>query len=161
MGDAVRSRSSAFWYWDRPAYDLTRLFPGDVTAMKLINERILRASIVEDEADWVASGAELLRRIEETIEGVEGAGQTVGNGTMRCRICGRGAYRLWFQNRDRMLLVPSATAPGGVDRIFSDGEFMTVRVLKCENCGHIELFHFQNQLAPPAWKDAEAETPSG
>jgi serine/threonine protein kinase len=151
-----------FWYFNSDTdanrrYDLTKLFP-KMSAMRLVNQQILSAAIVEQEKDCLASAGALLNRVDEVLETLGSEGQVIGNSDMRCLVCGRGRYRLrWVKQHEHLRMLPVARLPQPnqspqFHQVFAGDNWITVRVHSCDHCGHVALFQFPDQLAPPAWQ---------
>jgi serine/threonine protein kinase len=112
------------WYYNRPEFDLTRLFPAD-ERMFLIN-KILARCLVENEEDCkYPSAQELITEIDEAISILQRGGQVIDKKVTRmCRVCGIGCYK---------------------ERVDKDGRLIrgtNARFYVCQNCGHDQTFVF-------------------
>lgn len=151
--------SLPYWYHRREAYNLERRFP-HISDMRVVNELILDACIVEEESQCLPSATHLLERVEEVIRVVSRGGQVLQIGTPRpCRVCGRGQYRpLLGQEEDLALGFTGGDEyrrHGGPVLFNADPRFAkvaTVRAFTCDACGHIELFQFPDGGPRNAWR---------
>jgi serine/threonine protein kinase len=143
-----------YWYWNDDEYNLESLFPDD-HAMYWVNTRILAHTVVEREAMCVRSASELALRVGAVIRLLENGGQRLTGRLKRsCRVCGIGSYQEAFGAKSRVVAMPSSEK---VDRMTSaeamyreQGARLSLRVQICDNCGHVELFHFPEGDTPPA-----------
>ena len=112
------------WYYNRPEFDLTCLFPND-ERMFLIN-KILGGCLVENEEDCkYASAQELITGIDQTISILQRGGQVIDKTVTRiCRVCGIGAYK------ER------------VDKLGKIVRGYNAKFYECQNCGHDQSFMF-------------------
>ena len=123
------------WYFDRPAHDLRKMFPGE-RAIPFVHE-VLRKCIVEDESGMeLRDASELLAEVDAAIAAVSQGHQVPGrNAKMRCRFCGTGRY----EQVDTFELV------GSVHTEYERQDFL------CSHCGHVETFSWPSGKWPPAW----------
>ena len=143
-----------YWYWAKEQYDLSKLFP-TASHLALVNREILSVSIVEEQRSCLTDGGQLLARVDAVIEALKAGGSVVGNETMTCRVCGRGHYKVLYDEGLRTLAVPSRdfyrSVSSSADLLRSDG-VLTVRVARCWHCGNVALFNFPDGDAFPAWQ---------
>jgi len=126
-----------YWYYERPQYDLTRLFPNDPN-LHIVN-RILNCCVVEHEADCLPDAGALLSMLDEFLSLLGNGGQLLGDGLPRpCRICGVGYYQI----------APGRfPLPGGSRHDDCD-------VYACDYCDHIQFFGRSKPPSKPAVFDA-------
>ncbi|MBU2574338.1 MAG: protein kinase [Elusimicrobia bacterium] len=132
-----------FWYYYLKENDLEQLFPSK-EEMPLIN-KLFSQCIVEFEKDIkIKNAAELLAEIDKTIMQVGIKVQRLaGNTARRCLVCGAGIYQLVVNGN------PTAAENFGITPHGNSG----FKVYTCNNCGHVQLFHFQDVNKPmPAWE---------
>jgi serine/threonine protein kinase len=146
-----------FWYWKDPEHNLQTLNP-DAPEMDWINSKILAHTIVEREPDCLKSARDLQARVNSVIAVLEHGGRRVTATDRPCRVCGRGHYKdtLGTEKENRVLIAPTATQSAQPNQVasvlFQPEARMTVRVQACDNCGHVELFHFPHNGVPAAWR---------
>ena len=59
----------------------------------------------------------------------------------KCRVCGLGEYVIIVQNDEHLLGdIGLSPTPGHGYYVF-----------ECNNCGHVQLFHFKGDKLPPGW----------
>lgn len=141
-----------FWYWRDPEYNLEHLFPG-APGMDLINSKILARTVVEREADCTTTSRELLDIVRAVIGVLERGGQRVNVPNRPCRVCGVGHYGEFHEGKPHLMLMVPADKPyihQPEHALSSEHMRITVRAQTCNNCGHVELFHYAQ--VPPAWK---------
>ena len=150
-----------FWYWQRPAYDLTKLFP-NVPDMQAINGLLAR-TVVEHEEDCIADAGRLLSEVDSALSSMERGGQSLTSGDVRCRVCGQGTYERW--HGERVIVVPTRKElEEGVFQIefaLKYGRGFEARLLSCDSCGHVQIFRYDPKAPPPAWRGRSAGHPSG
>jgi serine/threonine protein kinase len=144
-------RMLPFWYHPHSEFDLEGLFPNE-PAMKHVNS-LLDRCVVENERDCLSSSKELLALIDTTIRQIKlGAHTPKLNVSWLCRVCGVGQYR--GGDHDRFLPAPQRS---DIRDILTLGQLIdvenryTVRILACDNCGHMEMFHFADGKQPKGW----------
>jgi len=98
-----------------------------------------------------------LDALDDVLNVLMKGGNVVQDETIPCRICGRGTYKVWGGQADRMLPVPPRRSDGQIMianflDLLGGQNTMTVRTARCESCGHIALFHFPDGITPPAWR---------
>jgi hypothetical protein len=121
--------------------------------MDLINSRILARTVVEEEADCTTSARDLLEIVKTVIGVLERGGQTVNAPNRPCRVCGIGHYGEFHDGKPHLMFMVPAEKPyiNQPEHALSDERMrITVRAQTCDNCGHVEFFHFA--AVPPAWK---------
>ena len=112
-----------FWYFDKPQFDLTRMFPGD-PSMHAINAILANCIVQEEEACWT-SARDLLVAVDSTLEMLAHGGQALTDGVPRpCRVCGVGDYR----PEQRFAMLSEHHPP------------LKARIYSCWKCGHVQLF---------------------
>lgn len=122
------------WYYSREGNNLEQLFP-DIAEMGLVNE-LLAQCVVEHEAECLADADQLLAKVDELIARVSRGNSLVGPDIKRsCRTCGVGAYQEFRDNTRNFGLEPTGIS--------------AFKIYTCDNCGHVELFHFKDQSKPP------------
>jgi serine/threonine protein kinase len=136
-----------FWYFNRDGYDLAKLFPAE-SAMKVINERLLAKSVVEDEQNCFPDARQLLVEVDDVLRIIKGDGQIVGD-DMQCQLCGVGGYQLQWAKEDTTRELSLKPALGRTSNALSS---LSVRVYRCTNCGHVAMFHFPDGDKLPGWK---------
>jgi serine/threonine protein kinase len=143
------------WYWDRDQYKLENLVDADLHAMKIVN-RLLASTVVEDRNACLSSAAELLVAADNAITQLGSNGSRF-HATIRrrCIVCRQGDYvpirngklgMLAFPDRQYWRLVKSIP-----DLYTSPESRVTLRLERCEHCGHVEFFSFKDGDTPPAW----------
>jgi serine/threonine protein kinase len=145
-------RELPLWYWKKPQHNLENLFPG-APGMDWINSRILARTVVEEEADCTTSARDLLEIVKTVIGVLERGGQNVNAPNRPCRVCGIGHYGEFHDGKPHvMFIVPADKTYIHQPEHALGNEHMriTVRAQTCDNCGHVELFHFAR--VPTAWK---------
>lgn len=145
-----------FWYYFKPSFDLETLFPG-VAAMKLVNERILAASIVEDEHQCLTNAGVMLDRVDEVLDTVQRDRQQVGP-EMRCQFCPNGRYTFLYEKVGeplRVLLLPPRPKDDNPlldQQITNSRNSISVHAYRCNACGNVAMFHFPEGSPMPAWE---------
>lgn len=134
--------SLPYWYWDKEEYDLTKMFPSN-SQMWLAN-RIFELTIVEEENDCLPDAKAFLQEIDKTIRFLNDGALIMGDNIKRpCKVCGIGEYE------SKGYSEPLILQEMGLES-FGDSK---AKACVCNNCGHIELFHFSEGQIPNAWKD--------
>jgi len=110
--------------------------------MRVVNEKILRRTVVEEEKDCLSNAAELLNHVDDAIAVLNADGQLMGDRSIRCVVCGTGVYGRWFPQTHRVLLVPKAmdedeALATTVTKLLQTEHAMNVRIFRCSNCGHV------------------------
>ena len=145
-----------YWYWNHDSFNVEKRFPDSAGDMRLINERILAATVVQFEKDALANAGALLERVDEVLAVVHRGGDLLqlSGMTRPCRVCGRGAYKNAFKDNERILpFVEAEQLPklSGFGHLYYPGRRMTVRPFICDACGHVQLFRFADGDKPSAW----------
>lgn len=134
-------------YHDKPAYDVTALFPNDPN-MRTIGE-IIGKCVVEEPEQCLTSASELLTLVDESLAVLErGVPMLNGKGKLAlpCRICGRGYYQQHYPDGHHEL--------HGFDRSRRPVNPIFLRIFVCNVCSHYELFapNFPDEAAKRGWK---------
>ena len=147
--------------WDKPRLNLREQYPDQPAAMAVINQ-ILETTVVDQQDKCVASASELLDIVDEALRLVERRAELVAKDADRpCRVCARGTYQKDFNWTDRTLPFPTKDQVKRISGILglyegfdNSGNLTsrTVRVARCDTCGHIELFCFVDGKTPSAWE---------
>jgi hypothetical protein len=123
-------------YHKRSGFDLAEIFPKD-PAMHVIN-RILHHCVVEDTAQCLKGGGELLLMVDSLLGVMERGGQLLSDGVPRpCRVCGQGVY---IPQPDQLIgvsLKDPQTRPLGA---------LYAEFFICDSCGHAELFKTKRRM---------------
>ncbi len=124
------------WYFDRPEYDLTKLFPSQAEMIQV--NQFLKKCVVEREADCILDAGKLLLEVDDLIGRLNYRfphfDPKVG-GKRACRACGEGNYYGVMKNT-----IAIALHPIGI----SDYRFQL-----CDRCGHLDVFYFADKNNPP------------
>ena len=124
------------WYHDEPEFDLQALFPNSPDVVWV--RRILEKTVVQHEKQCLQKIDDVRALVGQAIEALRHGGQLPGRiAKMRCRFCAIGVYS--EQN------LPE-------DAIYLSDPHLRKR-LRCNYCGHIELFVFLNRGVPTAWSE--------
>ena len=143
------------WYWDQDTFNLERLCERDSNA-HWVNS-ILAKAVVQWEKDCVfRSATELLEDVEGVLSSVQLGAQQIGTGVSRsCLVCGRGHYDREREELGILGLMPMDQDMSRVDathHAFRDMQKrLTVRVFACNECGHLQFFHFPKTKPPRLW----------
>ncbi len=125
------------WYHDRPQFDLRNQFPHDYRLHWIA--RILKDSVVQDLDDSKQSARELLNAVDDVLTIIRRGGQVINRSITRvCTVCGFGEYQMAGDEKDSLGVSNMGLNPG-----------MHLRLFRCTNCGHIQIFHMQPN--PLAW----------
>lgn len=128
------------WYQHKPQFDLEKLFPGD-ERMGWIN-RLIDGCVQEEENRVFPSAEVLLEELDKILEIMRRGGQIINRKVERiCYVCGFGSYRPIADDT----VQPGTARDVGLTPI----GHIKWRVFCCVNCGHIQMFHVQDN--PPAW----------
>lgn len=129
------------WYFDRDAFNIERLFPGD-QSMRVAND-LFRRCIVENEKDCLENASALLKEMDQALSVLRVGADVVNSGYERaCRVCGIGQYRFLVDRE------PSRTENFGL----KPGGTREFKIFGCGHCGHVQLFTFAEGEDPTAWK---------
>lgn len=131
------------WY-DRPQYDLTKLFPTD-PRMHAINS-ILQKCLQDSPGKCLSSAGELLAAVKPLLNAMQRGGQLLRDDVPRpCRVCGIGFYR----SNDSSTRLPGTAAllhwvtrKEGQSYVQTHADEGTTfaQLLICDKCGHVQLF---------------------
>ena len=136
--EMIAGRKLHLWYLKEPDFDLLRIFPGNYPEMHPLRE-MLSKCICEQERDCLADASALLREVDRTILIMRRHGQQVTEGIDRlCGVCAAGTYRAIGGHPANV-----GIEPHGSNR---------VKLFSCSNCGHLQLFYFENGELPPSWQ---------
>jgi len=146
-----------FWYHRRKEHDLEQRFP-DAPEMAVINQ-LLDGCVVEDQEKCLPSAVDLQKMIDGAVSTLQRKGTILREGkTWLCRVCGKGTYQPRKLNGpvNRLLVLwdKDVLAQNSVEIIRNErsGQTITIRVFGCDNCGHLELFHFPDGMVPAGWR---------
>jgi len=131
------------WYYDRQKFNVEKLFPNS-PHMALAN-RLFSKCIVEEENDCIPDAGKLLEEIDKIISIIKSDSDIIGLDIKRhCKVCGIGCYEL-----------------SADDNIIEIGNFgfnprgnRTMKVFSCSHCGHVQLFSYDRDRLPEAWKNS-------
>lgn len=131
-----------FWYFYKPAYDLTQRFP-EAPHIALLNP-LLSKCVVENEVDCLPDAGALLEEIDQLLAVMElEEGRLSVQVKRQCRVCGVGVYE-------------QVVRPGKGDDITNFGltaTSNTLSIFSCTHCGHVQMFRYKGLQSPPAWGD--------
>lgn len=139
------STKMPLWYFKKDKFNLEKIFPDD-SSMQIINE-LLAKCIVENENDCIRSANVLRDELDKTLQRIKGGNVKLANNPKRaCLVCAEGNYQRIVNgnNTDTRNFGISPTGTSGF------------KVYKCDFCGHIQLFHFENKEDVhelPAWEN--------
>lgn len=135
--EMVAGRKLHLWYLDEPDFDLLKLFPGNSPEMRLLREMLVKC-VCERERECLADASALLREVDRTILIMRRNGQQVRQGIDRlCGVCASGTYHPIGGHPANV-----GIEPRGSNR---------VELFSCSNCGHLQMFYFENGKLPPSW----------
>lgn len=129
--------------------------------MRIVNY-ILDKCVVEKERDCLPSAKELLSLIDLEMPRLGNNAQLLQEGIpWLCRICGVGKYM--EISGDRMVLIlenksakQDHSGAGSLNMLsviqnLEPPDYLTARFFICDNCGGVELFHFNDGQRPKGW----------
>lgn len=118
-----------FWYFANPRYaqyNVEELFP-DAPFIQLANP-LFKMCIVDVENACLHDASVLLVEVDKVLAAIAAADKT-------CGVCGVGDYQLLVDGMDDQAgIVDFGLTPKGVRKF---------QVLKCSNCGYVQLFTFE------------------
>lgn len=130
-----------YWYFERSQFNLERMFPQD-PRMSHVN-KLLAKMIVEEEDRCLPDAAALIEEIDSAIRQLNGNTAAVPIKSSICRFCVDGKYEtIAYQNN--ALVRNFGITPTGTN---------TFKILKCNHCGHCEIFLFADGVVPQAWNE--------
>jgi serine/threonine protein kinase len=129
-----------FWEFEEPEYNLEQLF-SEVPFIYMAN-RIFKKCIVRKEEDCLPNALELLDEVDKLLSIIDRNGDLLNSDIERtCRVCGIGSYILEVDRN-----------PDGIEGYgFKYGAGFHYKLFCCNNCGHVQLFHFKDDKELPAW----------
>lgn len=130
------------WYFSKPQFDLSKNFP-DSPSIKLANP-LFKKCITEDEVNCLPDALALLREIDALLSTIDLGGEILKQDAVRpCRVCGIGQYSMTVMQDNQKAGRLGFHPEGG----------LSLRICLCDKCGHVQLFSFQGDDLPPAWRD--------
>jgi len=127
------------WYYYKPQFNLEQMFP-NAPYINLAN-KLFENCIVENEEDCLPDATALLEEIDKIQTIIDRNADLIGDDIIRtCKVCGVGNYRL---------IIDKDSKPANIG-INPTGN-QTFKIFTCDNCSHIQFFHFPGNKIPPAW----------
>ncbi len=129
------------WYFDEEEFDVERMFP-NARNISLANA-LFRKTIVEKEKDCMPDAGALLEEVDRLLCVIDLRADLIrDNIKRRCKVCGLGMYNC----------IVDLNQTGAGNFGLNPRGSSQMKIFTCAHCGHVQLFHFQNEKGPPAWK---------
>lgn len=136
--EMIAGRRLHLWYLDQDDFNLLNLFPHRSSEMRLARQ-MLGKCVCENEGACLPNASAMIEEIDRIIFILQRHGQQVGPGIDRlCSVCADGIY----------YPVQELSANVGVEPQGSN----KFRLFSCSNCGHLQVFLFEQGKEPPAWE---------
>jgi len=127
------------WYYYKPQFNLEQMFP-NAPYINLAN-KLFENCIVENEEDCLPDATSLLEEIDKIQTIIDRNADLIGDDIIRtCKVCGIGNYRLIIDKDSKPENI-------GINPVGNQ----TFKIFTCDNCSHIQFFHFPGNKIPPAW----------
>ena len=109
-----------------------------------LTNRWYEQTVVEEEKNCLPNAKAFLEEIDKILRMLKNDAQVLGDNIKRsCKVCGIGEYESKGYSGPRLV------DDMGLES-FGDSK---AKSCVCNNCGHIELFHFSEGKVPNAWND--------
>jgi len=136
------------WYFRDDDFNVEKMFQNS-PGMNFANQ-LFDKCIVEREKNCLPDAGALLQEIDRTIGLIEcGANHINLTEKRKCKVCGMGEYDM-VADED----------PTEIHNFFGFNPVgcRTMKIFTCTNCGNVQLFSYDKEAPPSAWRKSKSET---